>query len=633
MKKLYIYILLSVLFAGFFGCEDYDDFSKLHELTDDELAEIARQDSIAQAEKERINADLVLDYTLEITTSASAYDGAPLTIEVDKIAELFGISEAEVLAGIAGESGAPEINGFAIEGTTHADVAGASNTNAPWGHWWDVNGDVTAWGDDAMLFAEFDTETGVFAVGQYPGHLVDGDTITFIEALKYNELRLAVRITVYPKAAGQITAPVVSTQDLNIEVTAKSSYDADSIQFDLDAVLSGLGVSSMEEVTYLGVNEDGSYNQEPVTNNGFWYDINGFVGAWGDDASVFTEYYTTSPGWLKIGQYPDHLTAGMSFVIKYGFMANNKIVMLNITINIQGYVDPETPPAGEPEALTIDVELAKPYSNDYASVSYDVRETLRNAFKMTTYQIHQAISTGELKLYQGEVSETDPVYTADAPGYWLKEDGTAGEWAESVVWTSLAHSETELYIFGGNHPDNAVEGATINSTYIATCNGGSVTINLTFKVEEDVFVDPETPPTGDPVDMTIDLELSKAYSNDYASVTFNLQDTLREAFKMTTYQIHKAIESGDLKLYQGEVSEETPAYTAEAPGFWLNAEGAVVEWAEGMVWSSIGHTNTELYLFGGNHPDNAAAGTTVTSKLIAICNGGTVTINLTFKVE
>lgn len=633
MKKLYIYILLSVLFAGFFGCEDYDDFSKLHELTDDELAEIARQDSIAQAEKERINADLVLDYTLEITTSASAYDGAPLTIEVDKIAELFGISEAEVLAGIAGESGAPEINGFAIEGTTHADVAGASNTNAPWGHWWDVNGDVTAWGDDAMLFAEFDTETGVFAVGQYPGHLVDGDTITFIEALKYNELRLAVRITVYPKAAGQITAPVVSTQDLNIEVTAKSSYDADSIQFDLDAVLSGLGVSSMEEVTYLGVNEDGSYNQEPVTNNGFWYDINGFVGAWGDDASVFTEYYTTSPGWLKIGQYPDHLTAGMSFVIKYGFMANNKIVMLNITINVQGYVDPETPPAGEPEALTIDVELAKPYSNDYASVSYDVRETLRNAFKMTTYQIHQAISTGELKLYQGEVSETDPVYTADAPGYWLKEDGTAGEWAESVVWTSLAHSETELYIFGGNHPDNAVEGATVNSTYIATCNGGSVTINLTFKVEEDVFVDPETPPTGDPVDMTIDLELSKAYSNDYASVTFNLQDTLREAFKMTTYQIHKAIESGDLKLYQGEVSEETPAYTAEAPGFWLNAEGAVVEWAEGMVWSSIGHTNTELYLFGGNHPDNAAAGTTVTSKLIAICNGGTVTINLTFKVE
>ena len=64
MKKLYIYILLSVLIGGLISCEDYDEFSKLHDLTDAEIAEIARQDSIEKAQKEMINADLLLEYTV-----------------------------------------------------------------------------------------------------------------------------------------------------------------------------------------------------------------------------------------------------------------------------------------------------------------------------------------------------------------------------------------------------------------------------------------------------------------------------------------------------------------------------------------------------------------------------------------
>ena len=395
MKKLYILLILSIITAGIISCGDNEDFSSMHVLTDDEIAEIARQDSIEEAQKNMINADMILEYSMDITISASLYDGGTLEIELDKIAEKFGITEEELVAGIAGESGAPEVKGFAIAGTTHADIASASNTNAPWGHWWDANGDLTAWGDDAMVFAEFYPEDAFFTIGQYPGHLAEGQTVTFIEALKYNETRVAVVITVNAIAAGQVTAEVVSEQDLTIDVTPKSVYDADSVQFDLNTVLSDLGVSSMEEVTYVGVNADGSYNQEAVTVNGFWYDFDGFVGAWGDDASVYTEH-SPSSDYVRIGQYPDHLAAGETYTIHYGFMANNKIVMLNITVNVIGYVDPETPPTGDPESVTIDVELSKEYSDDYASVTFDVKETLRNAFKMTTYQIHQAINSGEL---------------------------------------------------------------------------------------------------------------------------------------------------------------------------------------------------------------------------------------------
>ncbi|WP_167606171.1 DUF4859 domain-containing protein [Maribellus sediminis] len=634
MKKINILIILSLIItAGIFSCKDNEDFSGLHDLTDDEIAEIARQDSIAQAQKERINADLVLEYSMDITISGSLYEGGNLEIELDKIAEKFGITEAELLAGIAGESGAPEVKGFAIAGTTHADIAGASNTNAPWGHWWDRRGDLTAWGDSAMVFAEFYPENGYFSVGQYPGHLTAGQKVTFIEALKYNEIRIAVKITVNAVAPGQITADVVSTQDLTIEVTAKSVYDPDPLTFDLAAVLNDLGIDSLTEATFIGVNEDGSYATEAVTGYGFWYDFNGYVGAWGDNASVYTNYGEFEDNQISIGQYPDHLAADETYTIKYGFMANNKIVMLNITIKVLGYVDPETAPEGNPEAMTIDIELSKPYSNDYASVTADIKETFRQAFKMTTYQIHKAIGDGTFKLYQGAVTEEDPSYTADVPGYWLKEDGTAGGWGESVVWTSVGHSETDLYLYGGNHPDNATAGMTVTTTYIATCNGGSVTINLTFIVEGDNYIDPETAPEGDPENLTIDVTLSKPYSDDYASVTADVKETLRQAFKMTTYQIHKAIQDGTLKLYQGSASEVDPSYTADVPGYWLNADGTAVGWAEGVVWTSLGHSESELYLYGGNHPENATAGTTVTTTYVAVCNGGSATINLTFVIE
>lgn len=485
MKKIYLYIaFLSLLMTGLASCGDNMDFSSLHLLTDEEKAEMARQDSIKEAERLNINANLILEYSLDVTISKTSYDGAALTIDVDKIAKLFGITNEELLAGIEGADGAPEIKGFAIEGSTHADNGTATNTNSPWGHWWDADGNTTKWGESAMVFAEFNTEEGKFNIGQYPSHLTDGQTVKIIECLKYNEKRVAVVITINAKTAGQITAPVVRTQDLTIDVLARSTYDMDSVLFNATQAKADLGVTSLSDVKFIAVNEDGSYNQEcTAPPAGFWFDMNGFAGAWGDNASVYTSYGDLSENMIGIGQFPGHLKGGQSVTIQYGMLANNKIVMLKIKINVQAYQDPETAPAGDPKAVEKAIEMSKPYSNDYALVKVDVKELLRDAFKKTTYQIHEAIVAGDLKLYQGAVSETAPTYTADAPGYWLKADGTAAGWADSQVWCSLGHSETELYLYGGNHPDNGVTGSTVTTKLIATYNGGSVTFNITFKVQ------------------------------------------------------------------------------------------------------------------------------------------------------
>jgi len=262
MKKVFYYLVaISVLFGGLIACEN-DLKDKEKELTPEELEELRKQDSIRDAQKNQINADLILKYDVNIPISLSTYDGAFVEIDMDAIANIFELSVEEVLNGIAGEDGAPDITTFAIEGSTGADIGVSSNTNAPWGHWWDENGDMIDWGDGAMIFAEFDYETGKFHVGQFPGHLEDGQKIAIIEALRYNKIRVAIQITATAVAKEQLNASIVATQNLSIEATPKSSYDLDPVSFDLGAALSALGVSSMDEVEFVGIGADNSITNE-----------------------------------------------------------------------------------------------------------------------------------------------------------------------------------------------------------------------------------------------------------------------------------------------------------------------------------------------------------------------------------
>src|SRR5574344_453337 len=485
MKKINYIICSLMMTVGAMvlsSCGDNGDFWGLHTLTDDEIAEIARQDSIKNAQKNNINADLILNYSVDIPLSSTSYDGGSVQVDMDKIADLFGISKENLLAAIGGTDNGFDVKGFAIEGTTHADNGTSTNTGSTWGHWWDASGNVVAWGTNAMVFAEFNPDTSVFNVGQYPGHLTAGQSIKFIEALKYQGKRVAVVITANAVAREQVQATVVNTQKLTLSTTAKSVYDSEVVPgFDSAKLISDLGVSSLSDVTWIATNADGSYATEySAEAPGYWYDKDGFAGAWGDKASVYTGISDNS---VVVGQMPDNNAAGSSVTIHYGAMANNKIEMLEITVTFKEYQDPETAPSGTPASIEKDLTLTKAYSSDYASVSVDIKDQLREAFKMTTYQIFKAIKSGDLKVFIDKTSDTAPTYTADAPGYWLDADGKSTAYASGLVFVNLVSSETSLTLAGGNHPDNCSKsGQTVKTKYIIACNGVTATYNITFAV-------------------------------------------------------------------------------------------------------------------------------------------------------
>ena len=504
MKRLYyIFLLPAFLFlTGVTACGDYDmdEITGLHILTDDEMEEIRRQDSIAEALRQQINADLILEYTVT-DYFATTYTTQRLDIDIAAIAECFGLTEEEVLAGINQDTGAPTINGFAIQASTHQDYTlNRSTTNGVWGHWFDNNGDAGTWNDLSALgtlsfycewqgFPDDEDENNYFNIGQNPNTFTTPQEWTVYECLSYEDKRVAVAITYILTERGDVTAEIANTQQLTLDMNPASTYDMVNVKFDPDQVTAALGIASMDEIEgYLGVQADGSYAQETnAGTNGFWYDADGGANAYSENSRVYTSY--GGDGWpvdaIGIGQYPGTCAVGDSYTVKYGFLANNKIAMMEITVNIVAYQDPETAPEGEPEELTIDVNLQKNYTNDFANVQVDVRETLRQAFKMTTYQIHSARVSGDLKIYCQTETAEEPEYTADVPGYWLAADGSSAAYADGLCWVSLGTSETELYLYGGNHPENVspTAGTTLTTTYIITCNGGKVTVNINFQVD------------------------------------------------------------------------------------------------------------------------------------------------------
>ena len=368
----------------------------------------------------------------------------------------------------------------------------SSNSGAYWGHWWDKDGNVKNWGDEAMVFAEFEyTESGegIFHVGQYPGHLVADQQVKFIEALKYQDKRVAIVITAIGRERGEVKATVVASNQLTLETAPNDTYATVAVEgFDADAALAALGAGSWADVAWVCTNADGSYAQEYSADApGFWYDKEGFSGAWGDNASVFA---TFQEGQILIGQMPGQMTAGSTVTINFSAMYDNKIVENIITVIISAYEDPETTPEGEPASIEKDITLTKPFDADWgATDNFDVKEDLRQCFKMTTYQIFSALKSGEMNMWVGEVGadadeEGNAQYTADAPGYWLGAEGQRVTWGdEAIVYLNLGISEESLAFYSGNHPENCnPNGQTIVTKMIVEKDGITATFNITIDI-------------------------------------------------------------------------------------------------------------------------------------------------------
>lgn len=649
MKKLY-YIFLLPLVVWIFGslvtaCGDNDDFTSLHILTDSELAELDRQqrerDSLAQI----INADLILDYELTDYPITNWFS-QPLFLDIDKVAELFGLTEDEVYAGIVGADGAPKIQGFAIQGTTHVDYLVASTTNGEWGHWWATTTDVSkAWNsDDSFFFLEWaydwdeatDTplyNTGHFNVGQMPDKWPVGTSATVLEGLSYQGKRVVFRITLKVVEREAVVASVVHTQQLSISMkpNVTGSYEPIPLKFDLATTLTNIGVSELTTGNLIAYMPDGSWAQEMSADNGWWFGKDGNAGSWGSDASAWVSYGTVGDDEVGVCLMPDNgAQSGDVYLIKFGFIANNKIEMLEITINIIDGDDPNSATITGTQSIVAEVTENITGSYDPTPVKFDLQAALSHLGLSSLKDSYLVAYTAD-----GDLSMST---NADA-GFWFDKSGPIGNWgADASCWISyglLGDDEIGVCIM----PDNgAVAGDEFHHLFgFFNADEGKVEmLDVTVKVTGYSYDDPETRPEGNPTTNTVvDVVIEKPWDDFYGAESFDIREALRNAFKLTTHEIYMASLEGNIRLYNKVVTGEPTSTGGSALENWLDLNGDAVYYGEGSaVYCGIECDNDYIEVYAGNFPDQELCppGSEVNTTYIVTCNGGQVTLNITIKI-
>lgn len=240
----------------------------------------------------------------------------------------------------------------------------------------------------------------------------------------------------------------------------------------------------------------------------------------------------------------------------------------------------------------------------------------------------------------------NPGFTANGLGHWFDGAGDVVGWGATAHLYSEFDAETFKF-FIGQYPDRLEEGQTYK--IIQAVKKGTYRMAFVFNVKVGApppdYVDPETPPVGVPKVVEKEFEVNQTFASDWSANTkIDLKEVLRDAFKKTTYQIHKAIENNEL-VFSGvntdgsiyKDGEGKPLSTANHPGHWFAINGNVTTWGDvtnkPFVYSEFAHDNALLEMSIGLHPENAKAGDQTSIKQIAEYNGGKVTLIFKFKVN
>jgi hypothetical protein len=375
MKKI-ILITLAFITASFgmmlVSCEK--DESQKHHYTEEELKEIARQDSL----KQLIPADYIFtqDVTVPLTDD---YSGITVNLvegkDTTKLLDSLGFNSiSEIVTALGTLEGGVQVGNditfFAYNYSTKYEYTSPSTTNY-FGHWFDANGDICSWGDQAYLFLEKqDTFSMKFTLGMFPSRPTVGTTYHIVEAMKYDNYKVAFLFNVTIGEETPLVYPVttiVGTQTLDLSEEQDNTYAPTPVAINASDIETAIGITPGSAELYgIDASDDSLYIEGYTANTGYWYTKTGDVCNWGSaGVALFAEYNSTTQE-FNVGQFPDSAAVGQTYTVKLAFVNLDNLKQYNIVINLTI----TQPAAVYPETtleLTLDLALTVPPNNDYTS--------------------------------------------------------------------------------------------------------------------------------------------------------------------------------------------------------------------------------------------------------------------------
>lgn len=202
MKKILFLIPLFALLMGVYSCDDNENYSNPHILTDAEITALHKKDSLDSVKRAQF-ADLIIDLSTTLN-AGEMYEGKQLEFDFTQVTDLFGISLDDLISGL--ESGTVASCIYVYDGTNYTLNTASPTAGSSWSYWCDNKGNPCSWGSEGCsVYAEWygmyykDDESAspnVMNVGQFPDALSEGDEVMIIPTLKYQGKTAALRIKI-----------------------------------------------------------------------------------------------------------------------------------------------------------------------------------------------------------------------------------------------------------------------------------------------------------------------------------------------------------------------------------------------------------------------------------------------------
>jgi len=122
--------------------------------------------------------DVTITYDVKFSSGSSSYIGSNVILDQIELEKSFVLQSSEISTKIGTE--------IAFFGVEPEGTLNAATTANGLGHWFNVDGNVCTYGDEAKVFSEFDRTNFTFSIGQYPGHCSSGNQFKIKQALVYS---------------------------------------------------------------------------------------------------------------------------------------------------------------------------------------------------------------------------------------------------------------------------------------------------------------------------------------------------------------------------------------------------------------------------------------------------------------
>lgn len=561
----------------------------------------------------------------------SDYSTSSLSFSLSEIATALETDTSTLVAALDAWSADPDVvESMFYDAPNDTTYSNNYTQGSAGGFWMDANSVPMSWGSGCAWFNQlgWSSTSDVFniLVGQYPGGMTAGTSVSTTFVLVFNGKKVNFDVTLNVKATPVLDKDpvgwlskltILDTKEIQVTQYPRSNWASDAISFDVSGMAAQLGIdptvlsANMSKVlfakTYNSTNEiinDSLTNTFTATPNpGFWYikTYNEETASEGDEAVqgaygsedlfwissiAYTKTDTSEIVTAAVGQYPEGMQEETTrygyFYIIYG----NSAIAFKVNLTI----------AKEPAKPYKEMKKVGEENHDYI-LENDFKDYAIETLTINVDSIAELLgaSTSDVALqFLKDADNFSSASTANNGGCWLDAEGYVCSWGTNArcYFEPTSNGAFTSMIFGTYSPGWDADILTDSTTYKGTAY--LVANNKYYQINGSFWRKGVTP-TVYTVE-TCDLVATQSY--EYQIIpNENYQDYTKQD---TTIDLNLAFiqeKLGSTPSFYGEnidaggnVTYSKVYSCAPNPGFWMSPDPSGTEHRSST--SAWGSTNT-----------------------------------------